>query len=363
MKYKIGILVETLSSGGAERSAGILSKIFSHLNHKVFVILLNNNIVYPYKGKLIVLEKKKEHSNSIFKKFKKYRNLKQVIDDNNFDFVLDFRMKKSVLREVLLNMFVFKDNVINMVRSFRVDWYLTNNKMVSKWLYSKYLSINTVSQEIKKKIEYEFGFKNVNFIPNPIDISFVQNKAKESIEVIDRYILFVGRLSSVKQVVQLVEVYANSKLPKFNIKLYILGEGEEKESIINEITNLNLVDKVNLIPYNNNPFKYMKNAKFLILSSKYEGFPRVLIESLASGTPVVSFNCESGPNEIINHENNGLLVENQNFEALNLAMNRMVDDETLYFRCKNEALKSVEKYSLQTISEQWQKYLAVLKKN
>jgi N-acetylgalactosamine-N,N'-diacetylbacillosaminyl-diphospho-undecaprenol 4-alpha-N-acetylgalactosaminyltransferase len=73
----------------------------------------------------------------------------------------------------------------------------------------------------------------------------------------------------------------------------------------------------------------MKNAKFTVLASKNEGFGNVLIESLACATPVVAFDCLSGPSEIIQDRNNGLLVENQNFKKL-AQMDLMIEDHDLY---------------------------------
>ena len=91
--------------------------------------------------------------------------------------------------------------------------------------------------------------------------------------------------------------------------------------------------------------------------SRYEGFPRVLIESLSTGTPVISVNCESGPNEIVNHENNGLLVENFNIQNLSEAYNRFILEEDLYLHCKQNAEKSIEHLKIENIAAQWTNYL------
>ena len=119
----------------------------------------------------------------------------------------------------------------------------------------------------------------------------------------------------------------------------------------------NLSDKVKFISKQTNPFPYVKKAMFTVLTSKFEGFPRVIIESLALGTPVVSVNCKSGPEEIITNESNGLLVENNNIRLLSEAMNRMILEDDLYSICKKNAKKSIEHLSLENISKEWHKLL------
>jgi N-acetylgalactosamine-N,N'-diacetylbacillosaminyl-diphospho-undecaprenol 4-alpha-N-acetylgalactosaminyltransferase len=115
----------------------------------------------------------------------------------------------------------------------------------------------------------------------------------------------------------------------------------------------NIEDKVHFLGYQNNPFKYLKKANFFVLSSLNEGLPNVILESLACGTPVVAFDCLSGPSEMIQHQENGLLVENQNVEKLTEAMNLFVEDENLYRYCKQNTLQSVQSFSVLTIGQQW----------
>ncbi len=82
-----------------------------------------------------------------------------------------------------------------------------------------------------------------------------------------------------------------------------------------------------------------------------------IVESLALGTPVIAVDCNSGPREIIKHEQNGLLVENNNAHALSEAMKQFIEDVDLYNFCKFNAAKSVEHLSLSAISKQWEAVL------
>ena len=91
----------------------------------------------------------------------------------------------------------------------------------------------------------------------------------------------------------------------------------------------------------------------MVLSSLNEGMPNVILEALACETPVVAFDCLSGPAEMIVDKENGLLVENQNTQKLTEAMNLFVENEELYNYCKNNALESIQQFSLDNIAKQW----------
>jgi N-acetylgalactosamine-N,N'-diacetylbacillosaminyl-diphospho-undecaprenol 4-alpha-N-acetylgalactosaminyltransferase len=132
-----------------------------------------------------------------------------------------------------------------------------------------------------------------------------------------------------------------------------LGDGELKEYLMATATKSGVRDLVNFIGFVDNPYKYFKNAIFLVLCSKYEGFPLTLIEALACETPVISFDCLSGPSEIVQDKENGLLVENQNFEELTNAINLLIENEGLRDRCKENSLKSVERFSIEKIGKKW----------
>lgn len=358
MQLKIGILIEKLNKGGAERSAGLLSTILSDLGHDVYIITIFDDIKYPYKGELINIGSFKNTSGSLFNKLNRYWQLRKQLKHHDFDTILDFRIKQSVLRELALNLIVFNPvQMINMVRSYNIDWYFPQPFFVSRYIYKKYLSINTVSLEIKKRIEDAFSFKNVDLIYSPIDIEQINIKSQEALIYNEDFIVAVGRLEPVKQFDKLLKAYTNTVLPRKNIKLVILGSGSKEEDLKILISKLKLEDYVRLLPFTENPFNFMKHAKFSVLASANEGFPRALIESLACGTPVVSFNCKSGPSEIITNKENGLLVKNQDFTELKVAMDLMTENTVLYNHCKTNAKASIERYKLESIKDDWLSFL------
>ena len=126
----------------------------------------------------------------------------------------------------------------------------------------------------------------------------------------------------------------------------------------NELENLivkeRLQELVFLEGFNANLEAIFGDAYFTLLCSKYEGFPNVLLESLNSGTPVVSFDCKSGPSDLVQNGKNGILVEDQNFEALTNAMNKMVNNKEFYETCKSNANASVEKFSSIEVIKSWE---------
>ena len=102
-----------------------------------------------------------------------------------------------------------------------------------------------------------------------------------------------------------------------------------------------------------NPFPYLAGAKFLTLSSRTEAFPMVLIEALALECPIVATDCPTGPREIVREGENGLLVENENTQALSQAIDKLYFDDNLLSTFKKNAIPSIQHLSGDVIAKEW----------
>ena len=352
---KICLVTVTLSDGGAERVAALLSNYFDSQKFEVYHVVFSGKVAYDFSGQLFHLEHLKDKRNSWWSRSKRFFALKQFFKINHFDYVIDFRTKQFFLQELIIHNFVYP-KFIQTIHSFKLKSYLPKNIFLTKLLYKNCHQFITVSNGINEKVSSEYAFIPSQMIYNPIDFDSIFEKIKEPISDDFKYVVSAGSMhKNVKQFDKLIACYAKSVLPSKNIKLIILGEGKLKNKWIKLAETLNLQELVIFKGNVKNPFPYYATALFTISTSKYEGMPMVLLESLACETPVISWNYSSGPNEIIAHRTNGLLVENQQEEKLIEAINLFISDNNLYLQCKENALSSVKQFSLENIGTEWLK--------
>ena len=356
-KYKIALIGDCLAGGGAEKVHALLSVYFQNAGLEVHNCIFSDWISYDYSGSLLNLGIINPDSNFIKRKFNRFFEFKKFIKQTDFDAVIDFRMRTNFGLELALSKFVYPNNTFYTVHSGILKFYFPKVPFLSRLIY-KNRNIVAVSKAIQKVILDKKLVPNSHQIYNPIAIKLI-DLLKNKFDVADEnYILAVGRMNvSVKQFDKLILAYSKSNLPKQNIKLLLLGDGINQIKYFQLAKSLDLTDKIVFKGSVENPFPYYQKALFTVVSSKNEGFPNVILESLATETPVISFDCFSGPNEIIIDKYNGLLVENQHSDKLTQAMNLLIGDEKLYHNCKQNAKQSVLQFDIERIGELWLEFL------
>jgi glycosyltransferase involved in cell wall biosynthesis len=362
-KYKIALIGYRLSDGGGEKVMANLSLFFEKKGIEIHNIIVLDGVSYSYSGKLVNLGLLKNNANGFGNKFKRLLVLKKYLNENKFDFIIDFRPRTKIIQELIIARFIYNCKTIFTIHSFLIHYYIPKNAWLARLIYNKSYAAVTIVNEIQELIEQKYHFKNVITISNPINLEEVNEKSIEKIEIDFEYIIAIGQYeNAIKQFDKLILSYADSILPKKGIHLIILGNGN-KQAVEKTAKDNNIYEYVHLLGFEDNPYKYLKKAVFLVLSSLNEGFPNVILEALACQIPVVAFDCKTGPREMIVDRINGILVENQNMEKLTEAMNLLIENKELYLFCKKNAVESIQRFSLDKIGEQWLDLMQIDKNN
>lgn len=168
-------------------------------------------------------------------------------------------------------------------------------------------------------------------INNPVPTDQIQRLTRESVELPwifdpnEPVVLAVGRLSPQKDFLTLIRAFARVRATRNDARLVILGEGEQREEIERLVAELGLKPHVSLPGFVKNPYAYMARAAVFVLSSRWEGFPNVLVEAMAVGVPVVATDCMAGPAEILENGRYGQLVPVGDVDAMAAAIIRELD--------------------------------------
>ena len=315
---KIALFIPSLDVGGAERVILNLANGFTERGYLVDLLLCKRQGNYTYKvsNKINVINFNKEHTTGALLELIKYIwKFSPDVVISALDYVnivvliakLFCRRKTRFIVSVHSNLSqstILNNNIKNKMIPFFI-----------KVLYRFADRIVAVSRDVAEDLSRIIGNrKKINVVYNPIVSRNLYIRAKEPLEhkwfkdINIPVILSVGRLSYEKNLECLIKAF-KIILQKIDVRLVILGEGNMRQNLKKMIEELKLSEFVDMPGVVENPYNYMKNASVVVLSSKYEGLPNVLIEALACNTPIVSTDCKSGPREILADGRFGYLVQ------------------------------------------------------
>lgn len=363
-------VIDTLNGGGAEKVLYDTLKNIDLSRYKIEVFLIQNEGIYREKIKKLGVnieylfdERKDLFSNILYRKFKsmtikilryfycKYPFLIKKLKNKNYDIEIAFLEGYSTV--LVANR---KNN------SKKIGWVHTDLKKhralsfkLEKRSYQKINKIVCVSEDSKKSVLnlYPENKNKTEVIYNPIDKNNILKLSKEIVNFNKSKIniIAIGRLIKIKGYDILLQSHNKLIKERLNYNLIILGEGGEKNNLEKYIKENNLVNNTQLLGFKENPYPYLKEADIFVSSSRYEGYPLVLCEAICLGKPIIATNC-TGPKEILENGEYGLIAEVENVEDLAEKMKKLILDEKLREKYSDLSKERAEIFNIKkTIQE------------
>ena len=227
-----------------------------------------------------------------------------------------------------------------------VPYRKISRRMSARWADA----IITLTEEDKGYYEENLKIRcKIQCIYNPIILEHQIYEYNKNSKII----LSVGRLTYQKGFDMLLEIAKKIFPENPQWKWIILGEGEDRKLLDNKIERYNLQGQVLLKGNVNNVEKYYENSAIFVMTSRFEGLPMALLEAKAHRLPIISFQCKTGPAELVKNGINGYLVEENNIQEMGKVLTEMINDEMKRTFFSKNALIDMEKFDLNMIIKHW----------
>lgn len=316
----IGILLGSLNGAGAEKTLLTLAEEFFQLDHNVYLFTLSPHADYSIDGDIehCILNGK---TSKLLKKDLAIQSKQRQLD-------LFITSKPN-----FYNHGVAKRKLCS-VHITPTAWLVDSNKQPIKRFFQilrlkkRYQGKQLValSHGIHDDLVNNLGCQsqNISVIPNPYKIDEIRRASLESGPLPDApYIIYVAALIPRKRQSDLIKAFAN--LSNSKVKLVLVGKGQDEARLRKLVQTEGVSERVIFWGWDINPYRLIKNAKVSVLVSEAEGLPRVLVESLIIGTPVVSTDCPSGPSEVLTGDLSEYLIPVGNIDKLTRVIDHFLE--------------------------------------
>ena len=312
---KILFALPNLNGGGAERVIVNIIRLLDNGDYEIKLLLLDNSGDYfqciPEDVEIITLGVRKTR----YALHKLINTVNRISPD-----IIFATLNRMNILVLLASLFVDIDVKV-IVREPNLPSAQINNKCLRFWqiflikrLYPIAYRVIAQTDEMREEIHKLFMIKKDKIITlmNPIDTHLIDENLKNVSSPFDgqyKNFVAIGRLNYQKGFDILIEAFAKVVQKDKQHRLYILGEGEERQKLENQISNNGLSDNIYLLGFQTNPYIYIKYARAVILSSRWEGLPNVLLESLYIQTPIIATRVIDLIQSLIVNGENGYITE------------------------------------------------------
>ena len=355
---KIHFIISKLSGGGAERVLVVMANSLSNNpNNDISIItLFESNIDYELDSKVKVINLKR------IKNFPSH-TLRSIINlsryywskKNKPDVIISFITLTNLITIIVAKIFSIKIIAQEHNSHHR---YMKGRKLYTdftkKFLYSK---ADIVTVLTSYDVEFYKNYKvNVRTLPNPCSFSAIMDNTHTR----EKVILAVGNLDryhhkGFDNLIELIYPILN-KYPDWVLK--IAGSGEKGLKYLESLGKRhNISKKIVFTGFVSDVSELMNKSSIFVLSSRFEGLPMVLLEAMSQGMACIAYDCITGPSDIISHNVNGLLIENQNHTDMQKGIIDLIENNHMREKLGSEGIKSLEKYHIDAITDQYEKLI------
>lgn len=352
---EIDFIISSLQIGGAERvlvtlanlfaEKGLIVRVLTFLPQKEFN--LNSKVDYINLNASSFKNQTLRYSIELFKFYKGISNRPQL--------AISFMTQTSLSAILACKFYGIKIIASEHTNHLRTSTNPFLVKFTRKYVYRLADALTVLT--MFDLPYYQKVNKNVVVMPNPNPFKDHASNAKR-----EKTILAVGNLDKykVKGFDNLLSLTKNLLEKHTDWRLVIAGGGNHGLVKLKELVNKNKMEnQVEFLGHCSNMSEIMGCSSIFVLSSRMEGLPMALIEAMSLGMACIAFDCISGPSDIIINGENGLLIENQNLQSMQHALERLMNEEDSRNYLGNNALKIKERYDPENIYKKWVELIAI----
>lgn len=319
MKKEVIIFMPSIEGGGVEKNLFLISNFLAKNIETLKVITISSKYKKKFNKSIKLITLKNKIWDNLSRRFKYFLSIilliKEILKNKN---IIVMSFQANIYCILICKIFSIK--IISRSNSAPIGW---SQNFVKKIIFGIGLKladkIIVNSIDFKKDLRKEFNI-NAICIYNPLNKNEILDKSKKKSAKIFKSkrklkILNIGRFTDQKDQFTFLKSLNNLK-KDIEFEACIIGKGKLEKKLQNYITNNNLQKFVKMLDFVDNPYPLMKQTDLFVLSSKYEGLPNVLLESLVLKKFIISSNCRTGPNEILLGGKGGLLFNVGDHEQL-----------------------------------------------
>ena len=341
------------SSGGTERVTCLISNLLQDTgSFNIIIISLNEthkDIKFPLHGHVHTTRINKKPKNGIYRFPIVCARLAHLVRRYNIDVLIDV--------DGILDLYSIPVKALTRVKL--ISWEHFNYRQnpdvpyrkLSRQLAGFFASaIVTLTEQDKQNYEQNLKYKRAKIltIPNPMT-----PQRKHEYNPKSRTIVSAGRLTYQKGFDMLVDVAAQVLPQHPDWQWLVLGEGEDHDALVEKTDQRGLSAQLRFPGRTDNLSSYLEQASFFVMTSRFEGLPMVLLEAKSYGLPLISFDCETGPREIISDGTNGYIIPCFDIASMAEHINTLVDNDSERSSLSQYSTLNSSKFAPASIVEQW----------